>query len=297
MSIADIKGEAGLPEHPLIANKITYLAKQFGGFKSFFCGGCGYGSIAQLIGNVFYEDKIDIYKYPFINGVGCYTMIPLLLPGKILMNLHGRGVAVATGIQMANPDLKPIVIAGDGDLLSIGTNHFIHAARRNLDCVCILLHNLTYGMTGGQTAPTAYLGQISSTATQGIIDEPIDAVELAKTAGATYIARCTTAQPIQFMKYFRKALQHKGFSLIDMVSQCITYFGRHNKLNTPVEVFNWIKANTVTIKQAEKMSKEELKNKFVTGEFVEVEKPTFMAKYLELIEKIQKGNNHATHRN
>ncbi|MHA1648912.1 MAG: thiamine pyrophosphate-dependent enzyme, partial [Candidatus Helarchaeota archaeon] len=189
MSLGDIKGEADLPEHPLVANKVIYLAKLFGGVKSLFCRGCGYGAIAQWIGNIFYEDKLDIHKYPIINGVGCYTMIPIIMPGKILMNLHGRGLAVATGIKMANPELKPIIIAGDGDLLSIGTNHFIHAARRNLDCVCLLLHNLTFGMTGGQVAPTAQLGQIASTARHGYMQEMIDAVELAKVSGATYITR------------------------------------------------------------------------------------------------------------
>ncbi|NVM55936.1 MAG: 2-oxoacid:ferredoxin oxidoreductase subunit beta [Candidatus Helarchaeota archaeon] len=289
MSLAELKGEPDLPEHPLVENKVIYLAKSFGGVRSMFCRGCGYGSIAQMIGHIFMEDKLDIHKYPIINGVGCYTMIPIIMPGKILMNLHGRGLAVATGAKMANPDLKPIIIAGDGDLLSIGTNHFIHAARRNLDCVCLLLHNLTFGMTGGQIAPTAQLGQIASTARHGYMQEMIDAVEMAKVAGGTYIARCTTAQPIQFMKYFRKALNHKGFALIDVVSQCVTYFGRHNKMSDPVAVFNWIKENTLTIKQAESMSKDELKTKFVTGEFVEIQKPTLMSNYLELIEKSQGG--------
>lgn len=289
MSIGDIKGEDGLPEHPLVANKILYLPKMFGGIKSFFCGGCGYGSIAQWIGNVFMEDKLDVHKYPIINGVGCYTMIPIIMPGKMLMNLHGRGLAVATGVQMANPELKPIIIAGDGDLLSIGTNHFIHAARRNLNCVVLLLHNLTFGMTGGQVAPTAHRGQIASTARHGYLQQAIDGIELAKAAGGTYLVRCTTAQPIQFMKYFRKALRHKGFALIDVVSQCVTYFGRHNKMNNPVEVFNWIKKQTVTIKEASDMTKEELEDKFVVGEFMEVQKPTLMDDYLALIKKSQGG--------
>jgi 2-oxoglutarate ferredoxin oxidoreductase subunit beta len=289
MSLADLKGEEGIPEHPLVANKVLYLAKAFGGVRSMFCRGCGYGSIAQMIGHIFMDDKLNIHKYPIVNGVGCYTMIPIIMPGKILMNLHGRGLAVATGIKMANPELKPIIIAGDGDLLSIGTNHFIHAARRNLDCVVLLLHNLTFGMTGGQIAPTAQIGQIASTARHGYMQEMIDAVEMAKVAGGTYLSRVTTAQPVQFMKYFRKALNHKGFALIDVVSQCVTYFGRHNKMSEPVEVFNWIKENTVTIKQAESMSKEDLKNKFVTGEFVEIQKPTLMSNYLGLIEKSMEG--------
>ena len=146
-ALMDSLGEEGYPDHHLVKNGVTYISRLTGGSKSLFCRGCGYGSIAQLIGNVFFEDKLDVNKYPFINGVGCYSMIPILLPGKILMNLHGRGLAVATGVQMANPELKPIVIAGDGDLLSIGTNHFIHAARRNLNCVVILLRNLCFGMS------------------------------------------------------------------------------------------------------------------------------------------------------
>ena len=289
MSIADIKGEDGIPEHPLVANKILYLAKMFGGIKSFFCGGCGYGSIAQMIGNIFMEDKLDVHKYPIINGVGCYTMIPIIMPGKMLMNLHGRGLAVATGVKMANPELKPIIIAGDGDLLSIGTNHFIHAARRNLDCVVLLLHNLVFGMTGGQIAPTSHRGQIASTARHGYMQPMIDGIELAKVAGGTYLARCTTAQPLKFMKYFRKALKHKGFAMLDVVSQCVTYFGRHNKMAKPVEVFNWIKKQTVTIKEASDMTKEELSDKFVVGEFAEIKKPTLMTDYEDLIKRSQGG--------
>jgi len=293
MSIGNIKGEPDIPDHPLVANKILYLAKKFSGVKSFFCSGCGYGAIAQWIGNIFMEDKLDIHKYPIINGVGCYTMIPIILPGKMLMNLHGRGLAVATGVKMANPELKPIIIAGDGDLLSIGTNHFIHAARRNLDCVCLLLHNLTFGMTGGQVAPTAFRGQIASTARYGYMQDAIDAVELAKTAGATYVTRCTTAQPLQFMKYFRKALNHNGFSLIDVVSQCVTYFGRHNKMAKPVDVFNWIKQQTVSIKEASDMSPDELKDKFITGEFIEMQKPTLTSDYLNLIKRLREEKQEA----
>ena len=286
-ALMDALGEDGYPDHHLIKNKVTFISRLVGGSKSLFCRGCGYGSIAQMIGEVFWKDKLDVNKYPFINGVGCYTMIPILLPGKTLMNLHGRGLAVATGIKMANPKLKPIIIAGDGDLLSIGTNHFVHAARRNLDCVVILLRNLCFGMTGGQIAPTSRRGQIASTARHGYLQDPIDAVELAKVCGATYIARWTTAHPVQFMKSFRKALNHKGFAMIDMVSQCITYFGRHNKMGSPVAVFNWIKDNAVTMKKAESMSKEELKDKFVVGEHLEIQKETLMDDYLDLITRLE----------
>ena len=285
--LGGIKGEEGIPQHPLMENKIIYNAKHTGLFKSWFCSGCGYGSVAQWISKVFFEDKLDEHKYPFINGIGCYSLIPLLLPGKILMNLHGRGLAVATGVQLANPKLKPIIIAGDGDLLSIGTNHFIHAARRNLDCVLILLHNLTFGMTGGQISPTAPLGSIHSTAPYGAGLEEIDGVELAKVSGATYIARCTTAQPHQFMKYFRNAINHEGFAFIDVVSQCVTYFGRRNKMKKPVEIFNWIKNNSVSIKQSESMSNDELKGKFITGEFLKIRKKTISEIHQNIIQGLR----------
>ena len=285
--LGGIKGEEGIPQHPLMENKVIYNAKHTGLFKSWFCSGCGYGSVAQWISKVFYEDKLDELRHPFINGIGCYSLIPLLLPGKILMNIHGRGLAVATGVKLANPKLKPIIIAGDGDLLSIGTNHFIHAARRNLDCVLILLHNLTFGMTGGQISPTAPLGSIHSTAPYGACLDEIDGVELAKVSGATYVARCTTAQPHQFMKYFRNALKHKGFALIDVVSQCVTYFGRRNKMKKPVEIFNWIKDNTVSIKQAESMSEEELKGKFITGEFLKTRKKTISEIHQDMKESLK----------
>ncbi|MHA1784339.1 MAG: thiamine pyrophosphate-dependent enzyme [Promethearchaeota archaeon] len=285
--LGGVKAEEGMPQHPLMEKKIIYNAKHTGLFKSWFCSGCGYGSVAQWISNVFLEDDLDVNTHPFINGIGCYSLIPLLLPGKILMNLHGRGLAVATGVKLANPRLKPIIIAGDGDLLSIGTNHFIHAARRNLDCVLILLHNLTFGMTGGQISPTAPLGSKHSTAPYGSGLEAIDAVELAKVSGATYIARCTTAQPYQFMKYFRNALNHKGFAIIDVISQCVTYFGRRNNMGKPTEIFNWIKNQTVSIKQSKSMSEKDLKDKFITGEFLKTRRKTISEIHAHMIESLR----------
>ncbi|MFX0135306.1 MAG: thiamine pyrophosphate-dependent enzyme [Candidatus Hodarchaeota archaeon] len=274
------------PDHPMV--KYTFLGKKFGLVRSLFCTGCGYGAIAQLINRVFAEESLDINKYPFCVGVGCYSMIPILMPGKNLMNLHGRGCAVATGIKMANPELKPIVIAGDGDLLSIGTNHFIHAARRNIDMVVLLLHNSIFGMTGGQVAPTTPTGMVSTTSRHGYLQPSIDPVDLAKVSGATYIARWTTAHPVQFMKSMKKAIHHKGFSLIDMVSQCVTYFGRYNKMKESVEIFKWIKENSISIKKAQEMSEENLKDKFIVGEFLEIEKPTLTGEYIKLIKSKMK---------
>ncbi len=289
--LGGVKSEEGIPQHYLMENKVIYTAKQTGLFKSWFCSGCGYGSVAQWISKVFYDEQLDIDTHPIINGIGCYSLMPLLLPGKILMNLHGRGLAVATGAKLANHKLKPIIIAGDGDLLSIGIGHFIHAARRNLDCVVILLHNFTYGMTGGQIAPTAPVGSIHSTSPYGNFDEEIDAVELAKTSGATYITRCTTAQPNQFMKYFKTALNHKGFAFIDVISQCVTYFGRKNKMKKPVEIFNWIRENTISINELKSKNGKNIKKKFITGEFLKENKPTMTEKYVKLMKNLNGGKD------
>lgn len=276
------------PEHPY--EYMTYSCKKFQSVVSYFCSGCGYGSIAQMLNRIYADNELDVNKYPICNGVGCYSMIPLILPGKTFMVLHGRGPAVATGITLAHPEMKPISIQGDGDLLAIGTNHFIHAARRNVNMVILMLHNKTYGMTGGQVAPTTPESSITSTTPYGVLEYPMDAVKLALTAGATFVARWTTAHPRQFMKSMTKALiQHKGFALVEMVSQCPTYYGRQIGMGDPVKLFNWIKEHSVTIEKSKSMSVDELTDKMIIGEFHEERKPTLDEKYMEVLDKIEKG--------
>lgn len=273
------------PYHPY--ETIPYTGRKFGQAFHLFCRGCGYGSIGQLICRAFKDENLEETKYPFIVGVGCYSIIPLILPGRIWMTLHGRTIPVATGIKLSNPDVTPICIAGDGDNLSIGTNHFVHACRRNIGMVLIMLHNNIYGMTGGQAAPTTPIGFNATTAPYGFLEEELDPVQLAITAGATFVARWTTAHPRQFMNSFKKAIKWKGFSFIDMVSQCPTYFGRKNDMAEPVDVFNWIKGNSIPLAKTADLSVEELKGKFIVGEFKESPKKELSEKYIELIERAQ----------
>ena len=277
-----------LPERPLHPYELVpYTGRKFAQAFHIFCRGCGYGAIGQLLCRIFKDDNLDETLYPFIVGVGCYSALPLVLPGRALMTPHGRTLAVATGIKLANPKLTPICIAGDGDNLAIGTNHFVQSCRRNIGIVLIMLHNNIYGMTGGQVAPTTPMGMRASTATYGYLEDEFDPVALALTAGATYVARWTTAHPRQFMKSVRKALQWKGFSFIDMVSQCPTYFGRNNDMSEPIDVFNWIKGNTIPLEKTKGMSEEELKGKFVVGEFRESPRKELSEKYIELIEQLR----------
>ncbi len=264
--------KAEKPEHPYA--DMTTTGRMAGFPLHLLCRGCGYGSIGQAICRIFKDEKLDPVKYPLIVGVGCYSQLPLILPGTSYMVLHGRGPAVATGLQLTNPELKPISIQGDGDSVSIGTNHLIHAARRNIDMVVIMLNNKIYGMTGGQVAPTTPTGMYSTTSPYGYEEPAIDAAELVRAAGATYIARWTTAHMREFMKSIKTALNHKGFSFIEIHSQCVTYFGRKNKMAAPVEIFKWIRDRAVKIEKAKNMNPEELKDKFIIGELLKIEKPT-----------------------
>ena len=273
------------PDHPY--GHVTYTAKLMGSPLHIFCRGCGYGTVAQAFCRIFVDEKLDIVKYPFIIGVGCYSQIPIVLPGTSYMVLHGRGPAVATGLKMANPDLKPISIQGDGDAVSIGTNHLIHAARKNVDMVVIMLNNKIYGMTGGQVAPTTPTGAYATTSPYGYDEPTIDAVELVKAAGATYIARWTTAHMRQFIKSVKKALKHKGFSFIELHSQCVTYFGRKNKMKEPVEMFRWLRDMSVPLAKAKDMSPEELKDKIVVGELVETTRPELSDTKYKMIEDLK----------
>ncbi|MFX0026333.1 MAG: thiamine pyrophosphate-dependent enzyme [Candidatus Hermodarchaeota archaeon] len=269
------------PEHPYI--KVSYTGNVFGNFATRFCSACGYGIVGQIFTRIFEDEKLNPHLYPTIIGIGCYSQILLIVHAKSqkVLTLHGRSPAIATGIKMANPKMKPIIFSGDGDCLGIGGNHFIHLCRRNLDCIIFIFNNSIYAMTGGQGAPTTLYGAQSTTTPYKMFENRSDGVKLALAAGATYVARTTVAHPHTYMKYFKKALKHKGTSVIEVITPCVTYFGRKNldslgaehlglkgeKMDQGLKMLDWIKRNTVRINQAKFMSEEELFNKYVIGEF------------------------------
>lgn len=284
------------PEHPYLDK--SYAGWLIGNFSSRFCAGCGYGIIGQLFTRTFEDEGLDPKKHPLIIGIGCYAQIPLIVhySSQKFITLHGRAPAVATGMKMANPKMKPIIFSGDGDSMGIGGNHFIHLCRRNLDCIEFIFNNSIYGMTGGQGAPTTLKGAESTTTPYQMFENRADAVKLAKAAGATYIARTTVAHPRTFMKYFKKAIHHKGTSVIEVITPCVTYFGRKNldtlgtkdeskgqKMDTGGKMIDWIKRNTVRRNHAKFMSEEELKNKYIIGEFREDKsKPEYSDQYQQI---------------
>lgn len=193
------------------------------------CPGCGHGIILDAMLSVLSERYDNLDNVAFVAGIGCSSRIIGYIDACTLHTTHGRPLSFATGLKLARPELTVIVITGDGDGLSIGGNHLIHAARRNIDLTCVLLNNEIYGMTGGQSAPTTVLGAYTTTTPQGNTQHSFDAAELAKAAGATFVARAQSYRPQVFGEVFGQALDHVGFSFIEVMSDCTEYFGRINR--------------------------------------------------------------------
>lgn len=251
--------------HPL-AEK--YLRKS--ALPLFFCQGCGDGTIlAALMRAV---DEMGIReKMAFASGIGCAPWIPVFMDADTAHTMHGRAIPVATGLKLTNPERKVMVFAGDGDCMGIGGNHLIHAARRNIDITVVMVNNAIYGMTGGQTAPTTPHHAKTKTTPMGNAEHPFDACQVAIAAGATYVARWTTAHPAQITRAFKEAINHKGFSFVEIISQCPTQTGRLiHGTGDPVENFRIVKNSAVTKAKAEKMTPEELAGKVIVGKLHEV---------------------------
>jgi 2-oxoglutarate ferredoxin oxidoreductase subunit beta len=224
----------------------------------------------------------------FISGIGCSSRMPVYVDFNTLHTTHGRALAFATGIKLARPDMKVIVVSGDGDALAIGGNHFIHACRRNLGMTMILVNNSTYGMTGGQVAPTTPIGAKAHTMPFGNIEPPFDSVELALAAGATFVARGTVHGIVQTTNLVTKALQHDGFALVEVISQCPVLYGRLNGTPDARDMLKRQKELSVPVAKARTMSPEELKGRLVTGIFREShERQEYTRAYAELIARVQ----------
>jgi 2-oxoglutarate ferredoxin oxidoreductase subunit beta len=233
-----------------------------------FCPGCGHGILMGLILRAIDELNMDMKKMLFVSGIGCAAWIPSPhFNGDTLHTLHGRALAFATGAKLYNPDLCVMVISGDGDLSSIGGNHLIHAARRNMDLKVICANNMIYGMTGGQVASTTPKGAKTSTTGAGNPYRPFDLSKLATAAGASYVARYSVTQPLALIRSIKKALNHVGFSFIEVLSPCPTQYGRRNRPEKPEEMIQDLIRRCILEEEARGLSEEELAEKIVTGEF------------------------------
>jgi 2-oxoglutarate ferredoxin oxidoreductase subunit beta len=234
-----------------------------------FCPGCGHGILMGLILRAIDELKMDMKRMLFVSGIGCAAWIPSPhFNGDTLHTLHGRALAFATGAKLYNPKLCVMVVSGDGDLFSIGGNHLIHAARRNIDLKVLCANNLIYGMTGGQVASTTPKDSKTTTTIEGNPYRPFDLCKLAEAAGATYVARYAVAQPVALVNSIKNALLHVGFSFIEVLSPCPTQFGRRNRFDRPEEMIQDLIHRCILEEEARGLTEEELAEKIITGEFV-----------------------------
>lgn len=256
-------------------------------FPHIWCPGCGHGIVLNSLLRAIENLGMSKNEIVMISGIGCSSRISGYVDFHTLHTIHGRALAFATGVKLSLPELNLIVPMGDGDALAIGGNHFIHAARRNIDLTAIVMNNRIYGMTGGQYSPLSGFGTLATTAPFTNIDHDFDTVELAVAAGASFVARTSTYHVQQMTKIFRQAILHEGFSVVEIMSQCPTYFGRKNKIGSAVDMMEYYKNNTTSIGSKAKKENPDLIER---GVFVEKEMPEYCSEYDKIIEMAMKGN-------
>ena len=271
-----------------VASKLIENNFRMNRLPHIWCPGCGHGIIMRGIAEAIENLGYDKEKVCIISGIGCSSRAPGYMDFNTLHTTHGRALAFATGVKLANPDLKVIVVSGDGDATAIGGNHLIHAARRNIDITTIIFNNNIYGMTGGQYSPTTPHGELGTTAPYGNVDNVFDICRLAEGAGATYVARGTVYHAKQLEKNIENALENKGFSLVEGVSICPTYYGRKNRKGDAAEMMMDLKDTTLDKKVAAKLPPEKVEGKLIIGEFVNKKSPEFCEEYHKVVDKFNK---------
>ena len=229
-----------------------------------WCAGCGDGTLVACVIRALEGMGKDPNKVTVITGVGCSARFNTIMDYHTFATLHGRALPFATGYKMSQPDMDVIVVMGDGDCIGIGGNHFIHACRRNINVTALVINNNIYGMTGGQYSPLTPYHSRASTAVE-TFEHPFDLCELAMAAGATYVGRSTVFHTRLTESLMQEAIEHKGFSLIEVISQCPTNFGKKNKLGSAYDMLMEQKSNAVMVDKAKEMTAEQLDGKHVIG--------------------------------
>ena len=241
-----------------------------------WCPSCGIGITVNCFARALDESGLDLDKLAIVSGIGCTGRVAGYMNFDSFHTTHGRAIPFATGMKLADPSLKVVVYSGDGDLFAIGGNHFIHAARRNIDMTVICVNNLTYGMTGGQLTPTTPEEAIASTSPYGNYEQPFNLPYLAESCGAVYVARWTTYHVLQLKKAMREALTKKGFTFVEVISPCPTLYGRRNRLGDGLDEMKTYKQRSVIKHGAD--TKEVplgMTGPIVVGKFVDRERTTY----------------------
>jgi 2-oxoglutarate ferredoxin oxidoreductase subunit beta len=272
--------QAEVQEHPLS----KYLRPAT--IPHIWCPGCGNGIVLNCFVHALDELKVDLDKLVTVSGIGCIGRAAGYLNTDSFHTTHGRSLAFASGVKLANPELNVVVLSGDGDLFAIGGNHFIHAARRNMGLKVICANNFNYGMTGGQQGPTTPLEAITATSPYGNIEHPFNLVHLAAASGAVYVARWTTLHVRRLTQSIKKALLKDGFCFIEVISPCPEIFGRRNRMKSGLETMAWYKRASSVESFSDPAKAEISADRIVVGEFVDIEKLSYEKLLHEKISQI-----------
>ena len=252
-----------------------------------FCTGCGGGTVLNCFCKAVDELGIDPHEMVMVTGIGCSSWIPSpYFLADTLHTTHGRALAFATGVRVMSPKMKVVVIAGDGDVSGIGGNHLIHAARRNVDLTVLMVNNSIYGMTGGQVAPTTPPGVRTTTTPHGNVETQFDVASLVAAAGASYVARWTTWHVLDLVRSFKEALEHTGFSFVEVIGQCTTSYGKLVGKRNAADFLSDYKERSVRLSKAKKMTEEELEDKIVVGRLKRREAPEFCQRLYRQVDQV-----------
>jgi len=242
-----------------------------------WCSGCGIGVVVSSFADALRKSSLDLDKVVIVSGIGCSGRAAGYVKLDSFHSTHGRALPFATGLKLANPKLKVVVFSGDGDIFGIGGNHFIHAARRNMDMVVICINNFNYAMTGGQVAATSPTDANLSTAPYGNFEHPFSVPYLADACGASYVARWTCLHIRRVTKSMQEALDKKGFSLIEVITPCVTLYARRNRLGDGLNLLKYYYDNSIIQHGADTRTLDiSYQGKMICGKFVDRERPTFI---------------------
>jgi 2-oxoglutarate/2-oxoacid ferredoxin oxidoreductase subunit beta len=254
-------------------------------FPQMWCAGCSHGISLSAVARAMAKLNLKPAETVVVTGIGCWGKADDYFKTHVFHGTHGRALSFATGIKVANPKLNVLVLMGDGDGVTIGGNHFIHSARRNIDVTAIVTNNFNYGMTGGQYSASSPEGSITTTSLYGTVEPGFDICRLAQASGATFVARTTAYHVTQMEKLLVQAIEHKGFSLVEITSSCPTYFARYNQKLSAVEMMRQFKDKAVSQAKYDALPDEEKDQYILTGKLFESHTADFHTKYALLQQK------------
>ncbi|MCL6621147.1 MAG: 2-oxoacid:ferredoxin oxidoreductase subunit beta [Syntrophobacterales bacterium] len=273
-----------MPEFTKLIHKYLRHEKKF---PHVWCPGCGNGIVLGALIRAIDRTGFSKDEIVLVSGIGCSGRMSVYVDFNTLHTTHGRALTFATGIKLANPRLQVIVVMGDGDATAIGGNHFIHAARRNLNLTALIINNQIYGMTGGQYSPTTPLGALSSTSLYGNLEQPFAIAELAVAAGAAWVGRSTVYHASHLDQLIETAIRKKGFAVVEIISHCHTQYGRKNKMGGPADMLRWQKEVAVRLEKAQTMTPEQLRGKITIGILTDRDLPSYTREYRKIQQAAQ----------